>query len=370
MLLILTIVLLLAYLLLFRYYGKGWKISGKEFTKETHPGIFVSVIIAARNETQNIPTLLKSLDQQDYPKQLFEIIIVDDHSTDDTKRVILSEGISNLVYAEQDKDLFSKKKAIEKGIRMSKGEWIITTDADCIHPPSWLSSFARTYKENNAAFIAAPVKIDYGKKFLQKFQAVDFMMLQGITASGIALNLHYMCNGANLGFSKNAFYEVDGYSGIDRIATGDDMLLMHKIKKLYPGNIIYLKNREAIVTTAPMETWKEFFMQRKRWASKTFVYDDWRIIAILAFVYLFNIWFFVLLTAGIFSPVNLLLALLYWMIKATAEWNYLKPVARFYEEEKLLKYLFLYQPVHIFYTVFVGAWSQAGNYEWKGRNTK
>ena len=119
-----------------------------------------------------------------------------------------------------------------------------------------------------------------------------------------------------------------------------------------------------------MQTWKDFFMQRKRWASKTFVYDDWRIIAILAFVYLFNTWFFVLLVASIFSSVNFLIALLFLVIKASVEWNYLKPVARFYNEERLLKYLFLYQAFHIFYTGFVGAWSQAGNYEWKGRNTK
>ena len=119
-----------------------------------------------------------------------------------------------------------------------------------------------------------------------------------------------------------------------------------------------------------MRTWKEFFMQRKRWASKTLVYDDWKIIAILAFVYLFNIWFIVLLISAILNPVNFYSALGFLLVKAAVEWTYLKPVSRFYKEERLLKYLFLYQPVHIFYTVFVGAWSQAGNYEWKGRNTK
>ena len=370
MLPIITFILLVTYLILFDYYAKGWKGSGANFIKEADPSIFASVIIAARNEAQNIPALLKSLDLQDYPKEFFEVIIVDDHSTDETRQEILAALNTNVIYVEQEMEIFSKKKAIEKGIRISKGELIITTDADCILPPGWLTTITGLYQQKKAAFIAAPVKFSYNHQFLQKFQAVDFMMLQGITASGISLNLHYMCNGANLGFSKNAFREVDGYKGIDRIATGDDMLLMHKIKKHYPGNIFYLKNKDAIVTTAPMQTWKDFFMQRKRWASKTFVYDDWRIIAILAFVYLFNTWFFILLTASIFSPVNFLIVLLFLVIKASVEWNYLKPVARFYSEERLLKYLFLYQPIHIFYTVFVGAWSQTGNYEWKGRNTK
>jgi cellulose synthase/poly-beta-1,6-N-acetylglucosamine synthase-like glycosyltransferase len=370
MFLFLTIILLIAYLLLFGYYAKGWKKSGMDLKGERNPGVIVSVIIAARNEAENIPPLLRSLDLQDYPKELYEVIIVDDHSTDETKNQILASGNSNVFYVEQEPGVLSKKKAIEKGISLSKGELIITTDADCIPPPAWISSLTGIYKENKAAFIAAPVKFTHDKGFLQKFQAVDFMMLQGITASGISLNLHYMCNGANLGFSKKAFREADGYRGIDRIATGDDMLLMHKVKKLYPRNIFYLKNEDAIVTTAPMQTWKEFFMQRKRWASKTFVYDDWRIIAILAFVYLFNIWFFVLLISAITNAVDFYLVLGFLFFKATIEWTYLKPVSRFYKEEKLLKYLFLYQPVHIFYTVFVGAWSQAGNYEWKGRNTK
>jgi hypothetical protein len=100
------------------------------------------------------------------------------------------------------------------------------------------------------------------------------------------------------------------------------------------------------------------------------VYDDWRIIAILAFVYFFNIWFFVVLMTTFFSPVYIVYAVAFLLIKAIIEWTYLQPIARFYKEEKLLKFLFLYQPVHVFYTVFVGAWSQVGNYEWKGRTTK
>jgi cellulose synthase/poly-beta-1,6-N-acetylglucosamine synthase-like glycosyltransferase len=370
MLLIFTIILLLAYFLLFGYYAKGWKRSKTGNSKAPPPNTLVSVIIAARNEADNIPALLNSLDLQDYPREYYEVIIVDDHSTDETKNRILSAENTNVKYVAQENGIFSKKKAIEKGISLSQGELIITTDADCILPPRWLSSLAGLYAENKAAFIAAPVKFTYGNNFLQKFQAIDFMMLQGITASGIALSLHYMCNGANLGFSKQAFQEADGYKGIDNIATGDDMLLMHKIKKLYPGSIYYLKDNDAIVSTIPMPSWKEFFMQRKRWASKTFVYDDWRIIAILAFVYFFNTWFLVLLFSGILAPVYLIAAIAYLLIKASAEWNYLQPIARFYNEEKLLKYLFLYQPIHIFYTVFIGAWSQFGNYEWKGRSTK
>jgi cellulose synthase/poly-beta-1,6-N-acetylglucosamine synthase-like glycosyltransferase len=370
MILVISILLLLAYTLLFRYYAKGWN---RQVTiGNSTPGItaFTSVIIAARNEEQNIPALLLSLEAQDLPKNLFEIIIVDDHSSDNTRELIMNAGIANIKLVCQDEGVSSKKKAIEKGISLSRGQIIITTDADCILPPHWLSAITNGFQNDETVFQAAPVKFSYRNNLLERFQAVDFMMLQGITASGIELDLHYMCNGANLGFLKSAFQKVHGYKGIDRIATGDDMLLMHKIKKQYPNGVRYFKNRQAIVTTTPMHSWKEFFMQRKRWASKTFVYDDWRIIGILAFVYFFNIWFFVILLTAFFSPAFIFYALVFLFIKAIVECSYLNPVAKFYNEEKLLKYLFIFQPIHVFYTVFTGAWSQVGKYEWKGRTTK
>lgn len=363
-------ILLLLYAWLFRQYTKGWKDQlPLEITNSTG-SVFVSVIIAARNEQDNVRPLIESLKSQTYPRDCFEIIIVDDHSSDRTRENITSFGIDNLVMVEQDKGIISKKKAIEKGISISRGELIVTTDADCFLPSGWLTSLAGFYEKTQAHFIAAPVKFTYSHSHLQKFQALDFMMLQGLTASGIALDLHYMCNGANLAFTKKAFDQVNGYSGIDRIATGDDMLLMHKIKKAFPGGVRYLKSTSAIVKTLPMQSWKEFFMQRKRWASKTFVYDDWRIIAILAFVYMFNTWFFVLLITGFYNPVYFIYFFLSLLVKAIVEWSYMKHVSDFYKEKDLLPLLFIYQPIHIFYTVIAGAWSQLGKYEWKGRKTK
>lgn len=107
-----------------------------------------------------------------------------------------------------------------------------------------------------------------------------------------------MCNGANLAYERNSFYRVNGFSGIDTIASGDDMLLMHKIANQYPGQIHYLKAEDAIVTTSPMKTWREFLNQRIRWASKAKYYDDKRITAVLILVYLFNLSFLVLWVAG------------------------------------------------------------------------
>jgi hypothetical protein len=148
------------------------------------------------------------------------------------------------------------------------------------------------------------------------------------------------------------------------------MLLMHKINKSYHGKIYYLKNKEAIMATQPMPSWKEFFMQRKRWASKTLVYDDPKIIAVLGFVYLFNCLFIALIIAALFNACSWWLVVGFCVIKAIIEFPFVRSVAKFYEEQAIVKYLFLFQPLHIIYTVFVGLISQFGKYEWKGRKTK
>src|SRR4029079_15835984 len=129
---------------------------------------------------------------------------------------------------------------------------IVTTDADCKHPLTWLKTIALFYEEKKPAFIAAPVALQNDSSVLQIFQALDFMTLQGITGASVHKKIHSMCNGANLAYSKKAFEEVGGFAGIYMIASGDDMLLMHKIYIRYPGKVMFLKSKDAIVQTAPV----------------------------------------------------------------------------------------------------------------------
>ncbi|HEY0066054.1 MAG TPA: hypothetical protein VGB46_01785, partial [Flavisolibacter sp.] len=161
-----------------------------------------------------------------------------------------------------------------------------------------------------------------------------------------------------------------GFSGIDHVASGDDMLLMYKIRKAHPGRVFYLKSRDAVVATAPMKTWSEFVNQRKRWASKTLVYEDGRIKAVLGFVYLFNCFFLLLFVMAFFGWSYIKLLLLMLAGKILAELFFLYPVAAFYQSRSLLRYFAFFQPIHILYTVSVGFLSQLGKYEWKGRRTK
>lgn len=371
MLFLVTIILLfVAYALLIVYYWSAWKnipdYSVAPFSASTR----ISVIIPARNEEAHLGHLLGALSRQTYPEDFFEVIVVDDHSTDGTAAVAQQFSFVKLIRLTDDNSNAYKKKAIEKGLEAATGEWIITTDADCIPPTGWLSTMAAFIQEKQPVFIAAPVAFTHDQSLLQQFQSIDFLVLQGITGASVHKKFHSMCNGANLAYPKKVFYEVGGFTGIDHIASGDDMLLMHKIAQKYPQQIHYLKAREAIVSTLPMPTWKEFFNQRIRWASKAKNYDDIRIIAVLLLVYLFNLSFLALLVAGFWCYHYWLYFAGLWIAKTIIEWPFVSAVAAFFNKKPLMKFFFIFQPMHIVYTVFSGLLGQFGRYEWKGRKVK
>jgi len=370
--LLLTLSILLVYALLLAFYLRGWKAAGEIKLKDQEDGpLFLSVVVAARNESANIESLLRALQQQTLSPQRFEVIIVDDYSEDDTAAKVKSIPMPNLRLTQPLADALhsSKKKAIEAGIALASGNYIVTTDADCLPHPEWLQTIYQTLQTTGASFIAAPVKFSHSN-FFEIFQCLDFIVLQGITAASVQTKLHAMCNGANLVYSKKAFEDVRGFEGIDTVATGDDMLLMHKIWKLDPSKVIYLKDQRAIVSTAPMPSVDQFLMQRRRWASKTFVYQDARIIAILLFVFALNLYLFSLAITAIFIPKLWLTLLIALIAKTIVEWPFTSHIASFFGEKKLMRYFLFFQPFHITYTVVVGAISQFGKYEWKGRKTK
>ena len=370
------------------FYRQGW-VKMPLF----HPGdqppsptTKITVVIPARNEEENIGSCLESVCSQSYPSHLFEVIVVDDHSVDNTATVILS-------FSDRNVSLISlgdftggntlnsyKKKAIEIAIQHSTGELIVTTDADCQVPLNWLQTIAQFYEQHNAALIAAPVVIDCDFNFLQMFQAVDFMTLQGITGASVYRNMHSMCNGANLAYEKKAFMEVNGFKGIDSIASGDDMLLMHKIAKKYPRRVQFLKSKQAIVHTQPVQSLKAFFNQRIRWASKADKYDDKSILPVLVLVYVFNVLLLILPFMQLFSSSSIAVfdysfsIIQCWLIlltlKTMVELFFLYPVACLFSKQRLLWLFPFMQPFHIVYTVIAGWLGKFGSYQWKGREVK
>ncbi len=366
-LLYIIISLFALYSLLIIYYWLAWKSIPDYVSTISLPQIKISIIIPARNEEENIGLLLQALQEQTYPSSLFEVIVVDDHSTDRTAAIVQQYPSVKLLQLKEDGINSYKKKAIETGIAAATGELIVTTDADCLPPKDWLKLIAAFKEEKQSVFIAAPVVINCNSSVVQIFQAMDFMVLQGITGAAVHKKKMSMCNGANLAYERKAFYEVNGFSGVDHIASGDDMLLMHKIWKQDPDKVHYLKSKEAIVSTQPMRTWKAFFNQRIRWASKATGYDDKRIIAVLLLVYLFNLSFLALAIAGFFCHLYWLYLAGLWIGKTLVEFPFFISLSNFFNKQWAIRLFFFFQPLHIFYTIISGLFGQFGKYEWKGR---
>jgi cellulose synthase/poly-beta-1,6-N-acetylglucosamine synthase-like glycosyltransferase len=340
---------------------------------KAHDPIHFTIVIPARNEAANIKNCVDSILAQDYPSSFFEVIVVDDFSEDDTAFIVKAIGqdhpnVKLLSLA----DFFKpgemnsfKKKAIEKAVSHAKGNWIVTTDADCLIPKHWLSLYSAYILKYNPVFVAAPVMFIKESGILNEFQLLDFLALQGITAAAVGAGKHSMSNGANLAFEKSAFIAVGGYQGVDQIASGDDMFLMHKMKVTLSNRIGYLFHPGAIVLTKAMSNWSDFIMQRIRWSSKARYYDDNSIFWVLLLVYLYNFSLLLLLFAGAYMPVLISL-----VIKTIFEIVFLSPVSKFYQLTGELRFFPLYQPLHIVYTIVAGLFGQVKTYTWKGRRVK
>lgn len=374
------LLILLLYTCLLLLYRKSWKAIPYYHSEEKKcENIFISVVVSARNEEENLPALIGDLQMQRFPAANFEVLIVDDHSADRTSEIAMEAGgnIRLIKLADHITGPVSayKKKAIETAVLLARGSVIVTTDADCRVKPGWLEIIAAYFANTTCNFLVMPVAILPPKNFFQTFQALDFLSLQGITGAALRLKWHYMCNGANLAYRKDSFLQVNGFEGIDKIASGDDMLLMEKFAALNKDAIHYLKSKEVIVETAAAPHLKAFLQQRARWAGKTAHYNNPVTTAILLLVYLLNLLLLLtpllaLLFRARFTG-SLQFFIIVWLaalvVKTLAEVYFLQTVAGFFNRRSLLKLFPLAQPFHIIYTVLAGFLGMMGKQNWKGR---
>lgn len=246
---------------------------------------FVSVIVPARNEAENIVECLNGLLNQNVPSEHFEVIVVNDRSEDNTRDLVheMAEKYSNLFLVDLQAGS-GKKAALTAGIKRSRGKIILTTDADCTHPSQWLSSM-RSCFDQRTGLVSGPVELKAKGKWMGYFQALEFMGLNAVGAASIESGHPNMCNGANLGFRKEAWNEVGGYSTHMDLPSGDDELLMHAIHSTGNWKIRYCFDASAIVRTGAQPDWASFRDQRIRWVSKSRKYDRKSLTLVLALSY-------------------------------------------------------------------------------------
>lgn len=232
-----------------------------------------SIVIPFRNEAPNLPGLLGSIYAINYPRAKFEVLLVDDESSDNSVEVIQDNlikehGTNVRIIKNKRLTRAPKKDAISRAIKMADFEWILTTDADCILPENWLKSmdaFIQSYTPN---MVVAPVSYDISNSFLGHFQYLDFLSLQSATISGFGLKRPFLCNGANFAYQKAVFYALHGFEGNSHIASGDDLFLMEKAIKTFPKDIHYLNSRDALVITGSQPSLNDLLQQRRRWVAK------------------------------------------------------------------------------------------------------
>ena len=370
---LLSAALTIIYGLLVLTFIKGWYNLNLYKKGITTPSTKVSVIVAARDEELNIGRTIEALIAQDYPKDLTEIIFIDDHSTDSTAEIVASysnRGVK-LIKLNENQALNSyKKKAIQTAIGSCSGDLIITTDADCVMGTKWLSSVVEFYQDKGYKMISSPVSYFEEKTYFERLQSLEFLYLIGLGASTIGNKKPSTCNGANLAYEKATFYEVGGFQGIDDLASGDDELLLHKIAAKYPDKIGFLKNRSAIVYTHAKENLKSFIQQRKRWASKSTRYKNKAIIVLGVFVWVFNLSILANFITGLFIPGFLTITIYQLIVKMILETLFLWDVTGFANKRRLLVLIPVLNVLHILYIVYIGIAGNSGKYNWKGRMVK
>jgi len=342
------------YLFLFLYIYRHL-LRADPYSPDNDPGILVSVIVPCRNEQKNIKGVLDSLAAQSYPSGLFRVIIADDHSDDSTFSIASSyTRLANLKVIRNEGS--GKKDAIRTGIRYSEGDLIITTDADCRMDPWWIRTIASYYSDFTPGMIICPVVLQGSSGFFGRFQELEFLGLQGITA-GTALAGHpSMCNGANLSFTRALYSEHLADLRSD-IPSGDDIFLLQSVKRGGRAAIKWLESPLAAVTTSSSPNLIHFIRQRARWISKAGSYRD-RFTIMLAAVTFFTILLeLYLLTAAIISPGYLLTLLMVFAAKSVPDFLILTNSARRYAKPELMRWFLPAQIIYPFYVVAVTVYS-------------
>lgn len=341
--------------------------------QKTAPKTTFSIIIPFRNEAERLPILLQSIVKLDYPKDFFEIIFVDDFSEDNSVEII-KEFFSNLqtnirIIKNNRISNSPKKDAITTAMKQTRYNWIVTTDADCKLPEKWLETFDSFIQKEHPNMVVGGVNYEIENSFLQRFQLLDFLSLQGTTIGGFGLKNPFLCNGANLAYRKNIFELLKGFDGNNHIASGDDVFLFEKFLKFDNQMVHFLKSNDAMVTTFPVQNWKDLFYQRVRWASKTSKVSSVKTKAIGFIVFTYNLCFLISLLVPFFYSFNFTFFLSLWAIKLITDLILFLPSVNFYNHKSsFAKGYFLSSFLYPIFSVCVVVYSLFFKFKWKGRN--
>ncbi len=361
----------------------GWKKIPEFSSENSTVQMRFSIIVPFRNEAKNLPILLNSLAEINYPNSQFEIILVNDNSEDNSVKIIeeFQENYSELnvkLLENKPTSKAPKKDAITTAIKASKFEYIITTDADCQISKTWLKTYNSFIQKTNCSLVAGPVALlqlpgentNTGRKYiLRNFEELDILSLQASTAGAFGINRAFMCNAANLCYKKEAFLEVLGFSGNTNIASGDDVFLLQKFQqRKYP--IGFLKCKEAIVYTRAQDNFKNLISQRIRWASKAPAYTSTFTKITGITVFLMNVSLVIAAFLVFLQLINYQAVLIIFLIKFNLDFILIYSAAKFFKRETVLRSYFWSSLFYPFFSTYITLKSLFFGFSWKGREFK
>jgi glycosyltransferase involved in cell wall biosynthesis len=330
-----------------------------------------SILIPFRNEEDNLNTLLDSLKLQSYPTHLFELVLVNDGSTDKSKQIIHSalneSGIQYVILNNERYSDSPKKDAITKAIKNAKHKWIMTTDADCMFNSEILSLYDDYIQNKKPFMIVGPVGIEKSKGLNYYFQQYEHLALQTLTIGGFGLKTPFLCNGANLVYMRDLFTDLNGYKGNDHISSGDDIFLFEKFREKFSKKIHYIRSEEAIVSTSPLSSWKEMIEQRVRWASKISSQKNPISKWVGLCIFITNLWLISGLIYCFFIPTQFVTYFIILFYKAMVDFVIISSSCLFLSVRINLYTFAVSTLIYPFVSVWVSFRSLIGTYRWKGR---
>ena len=347
---------------------------------------FVSVVVPARNEEDTITACLQAILSGDYPPDRYEVVVVDDGSTDQTAarvRALQEEhravpaGSSpappsprlHLVRISDDAGASSghKHAALARGIAAARGDILLTTDADCTTSPQWISSMMR-HMTRDTAFVSGPVLYRTGRSVFGDLQALESLGLVTLGAGAIGVNRPNLCNSANVAYRRSVYNRfASSPSPGDPPPAGSDEILIQRIASETNYEVAFCPHPEAAVLAETEPHLRSFLKQRRRWAATGARYPGLSLRLAIGAVYAFYLLLSISLPMLFAAPGFWPAVAAAFLLKTSSEAYLLIPACRHFDRQSLLRYFLPEQVLQLPYVVGVGLTSLFGPVHWKGR---
>lgn len=355
------------YFTVFMKIWLGWNSISNDLNIHSSEKVKISVIVAARNEENNLPQLINDLENQTYSKELYDVIIVDDHSEKKISELPFVKELSNnfFIYLLSNHDS-GKKKALLQGAKQSNAEMLLFTDADCRIYSDWIKCHAIKYAKDKPGLTIGLVDYFPYRGLLKQFFRFDFISLVITGAGSSYLGKHTLCNGANLAVKRELYLSLAEKLRPD-IPSGDDVFLLHEVKKSSKETVSVLKSKLSVVKTIPPGTLAEFISQRIRWASKGKYYSDIDIIVLGLLVFLTNIASASLIFICFIYPFYVWIFLSLVTLKLIADGFIIGSGLKYFGKLNKLWLLPVFEIIYPIYMLLIAAGGIVNAFTWKSR---